>query len=302
MQKILITGAAGFIPSSLVDALLKSNNYYVVGIDNMLTGRREHVAEHKNYKFIKADANSFADMSTIMARYAFDYVFHYAAVVGVKRTLDNPSMVLNDTAGLKNILELSKNTGVERIFFSSSSEVYGEPVEVPQHEEHTALNSRLPYAIVKNLGESYLKSYYQEYGLNYTIFRFFNTYGERQSEDFVIAKFIAAAKRNDDLTIFGDGLQTRTFCYIKDNIDFTLKILKDKTLINEVVNVGHHEQKTLLETANTIKRVLGSESKIVHLPALEDGDMKRRQPDNSKMLSVLGRELTPFEEGLKKLL
>ncbi len=127
-------------------------------------------------------------------------------------------------------------------------------------------------------------------------------YGERQSEDFVIAKFIAAAKRNDDLTIFGDGLQTRTFCYIKDNIDFTLKILKDKTLINEVVNVGHHEQKTLLETANTIKRVLGSESKIVHLPALEDGDMKRRQPDNSKMLSVLGRELTPFEEGLKKLL
>ena len=107
----------------------------------------------------------------------FDYVFHYAAVVGVHRTLQNPLAVLRDIDGIRNILELSKNTGVKRVFYSSSSEVYGEPVEIPQNESTTPLNSRLPYAIVKNLGEAYFKSYQQEFGLDYTIFRFFNKIG-----------------------------------------------------------------------------------------------------------------------------
>jgi UDP-glucose 4-epimerase len=120
------------------------------------------------------------------------------------------------------------------VFFSSSSEVYGEPVHLPQNEETTPLNSRLPYAIVKNVGESYFRSYFQEFGLKYTIFRFFNTYGPKQSPDFVMAKFIQAAQKNEDITLYGDGMQTRTFCYIDDNIDACLLTMKDEKYSNGV--------------------------------------------------------------------
>lgn len=299
MKNILITGAAGFIPSSLADAFLATGRYKVVGVDNFLSGKKHNVPKHENYTFINADANNFNDMSTIMTRFDFDYVFHYAAVVGVQRTLKNPSWVLNDIAGFKNILDLAKNTGVKRVFYSSSSEVYGEPVEVPQHEETTPLNSRLPYAIVKNVGESYLKTYKQEFDLDYTIFRFFNTYGPKQSEEFVISKFITIAKNNADLTVYGDGLQTRTFCYINDNTDFTLKVLEEDLFVNDVVNIGHHKQITMLELAQLIKKVTGSKSKITHLPALEEGDMTRRQPDNGKMIKTLKRDLIDLEKGLQ---
>ena len=114
-------------------------------------------------------------------------------MVGVKRTLENPLKVLEDIKGIQSVLHLAKNTGVKRVFFASSSEVYGEPVEFPQNEFTTPLNSKLPYAIVKNVGEAFLKSYYLEHGLNYTIFRFFNTYGPKQSTDFVMSKFLRAA-------------------------------------------------------------------------------------------------------------
>lgn len=111
----------------------------------------------------------------------------------MKRTTDNPVSVLHDIDGIRNVLDLCKNTGVKRVFFSSSSEVYGEPVEFPQNEHTTPLNSKLPYAIVKNIGEAFLRSYHKEYGLDYTVFRFFNTYGPKQSKDFVVSKFIRAA-------------------------------------------------------------------------------------------------------------
>ena len=302
MKKVLVTGAAGFIPSSLIDELLKTGEYQVVGVDNFLSGKWVNVTEHPNYTFIRGDANDFNDISTVMTRYGFDYVFHYAAVVGVKRTLENPSMVLNDIQGIKNILDLAKNTGVQRIFFSSSSEVYGEPVEIPQHEETTPLNSRLPYAIVKNVGESYVRVYQQEYGLPYTIFRFFNTYGPKQSDEFVVSKFLRAALAGRDITIYGDGLQTRTFCYITDNTDFTLKILKDGTFINDVINVGHDRQYTMIELANLIIKLTDSSSKIVHLDPLKEGDMTRRQPDITKMKNILKRDLIPLEEGLALIL
>ncbi len=301
-RKILITGGAGFIGSSLAHKLSVDESNSIVIVDNLLTGDVQRVPERDNVKFIKADVNNTQEISSIFYNFSFDYVFHYAAVVGVKRTLENPILVLDDLKGMRNVLDLCKNTAVKRIFFSSSSEVYGEPVELPQNEHTTPLNSRLPYAIVKNVGEAFLKSYKQEYNLDYTIFRFFNTYGPLQSKDFVVSKFIAAALKDEDITIFGDGSQTRTFCYVDDNIDACVNSFLNNHYVNDVVNIGSDIVFTVLELAQMIIEVTNSQSKIVHLPPLEEGDMSRRQPDTSKMLQLLDREPMSLKDGLKELI
>ncbi|MBL7882495.1 MAG: NAD-dependent epimerase/dehydratase family protein [Bacteroidia bacterium] len=304
MIKILVTGGAGFIPSCIAEKLAEKAENSLVLVDNFLTGHPSKIpsSKHNNIKFIKCDVNNFQDISSVFYAYQFDYVFHYAAMVGVKRTQENPVSVLEDISGIKNVLMLSKNTGVKRVYFSSSSEVYGEPVEFPQNEHTTPLNSRLPYAIVKNIGEAYLKSFKQEYDLDYTIFRFFNTFGPKQSKDFVISKFISAALKNDDITIYGDGSQTRTFCYIDDNITATTNAFYQNKFINDVVNVGGDTEMPILEVAKLIIKLTGSQSKIIHLPALKDGDMTRRRPDTAKMRQLLNSEPLTLEQGLKKLL
>jgi len=300
MRNFLITGAAGFIPGALAETLLEDKNNFVVGVDNFLTGTRRNLPKADNFRFIKVDVNRSDDLGAVMLSYRFDYVFHYAAVVGVSRTLENPLLVLEDIKGIRNILHLSKNTGVRRFFFSSSSEVYGEPVEIPQNEHTTPLNSKLPYAIVKNVAEAFIKSYHKEHGLEYTIFRFFNTYGPRQSADFVLSKFICAALRNEDITVFGDGTQTRTFCYIDDNVTATVNSLSEASSLNEVINLGSDQEITIVELARKVIAATGSQSKIVHLPPLVEGDMRRRCPDNSRMRRLLKRDLLPLDEGLAR--
>jgi len=303
-KKVLITGGAGNIGSALVSALLDRKDIEVVVFDNLLTGSKRKLPSSKidNWTFIHGNVNDKNDISEVMLSRGFDYVYHYAAMVGVQRTQENPLAVLRDIEGIKNILELSKNTGVKRFHYSSSSEVYGEPVHIPQNETHTPLNSRVPYAVVKNVGESFIRSYHQEYDLNYSIFRFFNTYGPHQSRDFVVSKFLSAALKNEAITIYGKGDQTRTFCYIDDNIDFTLKCLDNDLLVNDVVNVGSSEVITILELAELIIRLTNSRSELIFLPPLQDGDMKRRQPDNGKMSKVLNRKLISIEDGILKML
>ena len=300
MTKILITGGAGNVGGALARKLVENPNYFVIVVDNLSTGSKSKLPskEFSNWSFINCDVNNYTSISEIMLVNQFDYVFHYAAVVGVKRTQENPIMVLDDIQGIKNILQLSKNSSVKRVFFSSSSEVYGEPVELPQNEETTPLNSRVPYAVVKNVGESFFRSYFKTYGLPFTIFRFFNTYGPNQSEDFVIAKFLKAALKGDDITIYGDGSQTRTFCYVDDNINTCVKILEDNLMMNDVINIGGAKEYKILDVAKLIIEKLNSKSKVVHLPALKDGDMTRRMPDNSKMIKIIKKDLISLDQGL----
>jgi len=300
-RTILVTGGAGFIGSCMVDKLIENPKNYVVVIDNLSTGNIKRLpTENKgNWKFIKCNCNEYRDIATVVTSYKFDYVFHFAAVVGVKRTLDNPVSVLSDIQGIKYILALCKNTGVQRVFFSSSSEVYGEPFEHPQNEMTTPLNSRLPYAVVKNVGEAFLRSYKQEYNLDYTIFRFFNTYGPKQSNDFVMTRFIKAALSGENITVYGDGSQTRTFCYRNDNIDACASTLYNNLHLNDTVNIGSDHEVTILELAKIIIQITGSKSKIVHLPPLNEGDMSRRKPDITKMKNLLGRPMTKLEDGIK---
>lgn len=300
MTRILITGGAGFIAGALAERLAANPDRQIVIVDNFETGIRANIpsSPHNTIQFIKCDVNDYRDISAVFFSHNFDFVFHYAALVGVQRTLANPVKVLRDLDGIRHILDLAKNTGVKRVFFSSSSEVYGEPFETPQNESTTPLNSRLPYAIVKNAGESWLRAYHTEYGLEYTIFRFFNTFGPRQSEDFVVTRFIRAALAGKPITIYGDGLQTRTFCYIHDNIEACVRIFENNEFINDVVNIGSDHEITILELAQAVIALTNSESTTEHLPALKEGDMSRRKPDIGKMRRILERQLTPLDEGL----
>lgn len=304
MNKILVTGGAGNIGSALIEKLIMHKDNYVVIVDDLSTGFLSKLPTNhpERWEFIKADVNNFQDISSIMVAHKFDYVFHFAAVVGVTRTQENPVKVLRDIDGIKNVLDLCKNTSVKRVFYSSSSEVYGEPVVLPQHEHTTPLNSRVPYAVVKNVGESFCKSYYQEYHLNYTIFRFFNTYGPNQSTDFVVSRFLAAALENKDITIYGDGSQTRTFTYVDDTVDTCLNCFYNNHQVNDVINIGNDQLCTILDLAKLIVHLSESRSRIVHLPPLKEGDMTRRQPDNGKMRLILGRPLITLEEGIRRML
>jgi nucleoside-diphosphate-sugar epimerase len=304
MTKILITGGAGFVGSYLAEKLISDSDNEVVILDDLSTGALYKLPQmpKENWRFVKADVNNYTEVAEVMLGSSFDFVFHFAALVGVKRTQDNPVKVLKDIDGIKNVLNLCKSTGVKRVFFSSSSEVYGEPVELPQHEETTPLNSRVPYAVVKNIGESFLRSYQKEYGLEYTIFRFFNTYGPKQSKDFVMTKFIAKALKNEDIVLFGSGDQTRTFCYIDDNVDTCLLAMQNNAVINDVMNIGGEFEVKIKDLAELIIRLTNSQSKITFAPALKEGDMIRRCPDIKKMKNILKRDRISLEEGIKKLL
>ncbi|MBK8443330.1 MAG: NAD-dependent epimerase/dehydratase family protein [Sphingobacteriales bacterium] len=301
---VLISGGAGFIGSSLAERLLQNPDFYVVIADNLLTGRKENLPPPSadNWEFAYCDINNYTELSALMERFSFHTVFHYAAVVGVQRTLQHPLWVMEDVKGIKNICELAAACQVQRFVYASSSEVYGISEHFPQHEEHTPLNARLPYAIVKNVGEAFCHAYFQEKGLNYNIFRFFNTYGNKQNPDFVVSKFIRAALRNEPLTVYGDGSQQRTFCFIADNLDATLYATEHAHTANQTFNIGNDAEVSVLELAKLIIDISGSSSEIIHLPALKEGDMPRRQPDVTRMKTLLQRPFTPLREGLQQVI
>lgn len=301
MRTILVTGGCGNIGSQLVKKLLEDEDNYVIVFDNLSTGRHTPDLSSKRCLLITGDINEEYDVEDLYG-FDIDYIFHLAAVVGVKRTQDDPLSVLRDIEGFKNVFSIAKSKLVKRVFFSSSSEVYGEPVWIPLNEETGPLNAKLPYAVVKNIGEVFCKTYKQMCDIDYTIFRLFNTYGPNQSTDFVVPRFIAAAKKNEDITIYGDGSQTRTFTYVDDTIEAMVKCLYEDSVKNDIINLGSSKMVSIRELAEIVIDLCGSKSKIVNLPPLKAGDMTRRQPDNTKMLKLLGRELLSLEAGIKKLI
>jgi len=278
--------------------------FKVIIFDNFQTGKKENLVElleNKNCSLVNGDVNIFDEIAPVFLKNKIDYVFHYAACVGVDRTLAHPISVLADIEGIKNILSLSATTKVKRVFYSSSSEVYGESLAFPQNEMSTPLNLRLPYAVVKNLGEVFIKAYHKEYGLNYTIFRFFNVYGPKQSDSFVMTKFIRQALENKDITIYGDGSQTRTFIYIDDNVEATSNAIFMDRSVNQVINIGNNIETPIKTLAEEIIRATGSKSRLKFLPPLAEGDMPRRMPDISLMRKIL--KVVPkvvLKDGIKK--
>ncbi len=302
----LVTGGAGFIGSHLCGALLDKGNK-VVCLDNLSTGSIGNISKllkNNNFILVKGDANKAQDIKPIFKTNNIDGTFHYAAVVGVKRTLENPLSVLQDVEGIKNVLELSLKNGRPKVVFSSSSEVYGEPRELPEREDGI-IDAKLPYASVKLIGENFLEAYWQKHNLKTCSLRFFNVYGPRQESSdygFVVGIFIKQVLEGRSPIVFGDGSQTRDFVYIDDNIEASIRAMESDESNGQVINIGIGRPITILNLANTVIDIAGKNGEIKPKFAKnERGDIRHRHPEISKMIKLLNfRPAISLKKGLKE--
>lgn len=312
MQKILVAGGAGFIGSHLSRSLLKKD-FEVICIDNLITGDIENIADlQKNQKF------SFIqeDISTTASTYLYhissiDYIFHLASPASPNKKNKNSYInhpietLLVNSRGTHNLLELAKRCSA-KFLFASTSEVYGDPLESPQKEDYfgnvNPVGIRSVYDEAKRFGETITMAYVRTYNLDARIIRIFNTYGPFMQIDDgrVVSNFINQAIKNKSLTIYGEGRQTRSFCYIDDMIKGIEKAMFTKNSEGEVLNLGNPDERTVREFAEIVKKLTKSQSDIVFEDLPED-DPKVRCPDISKAKKILGWEPSVIiEDGLKK--
>lgn len=299
----LVTGGAGFIGSWLCDRLVK-DGYNVLCIDNMSSGKRQNIAhllKNKKFEFMEHDVRKPMNI-----RGKIDYVFHMssrASPIDFKKYAIE--ILLTNSLGTKNALELAREKKA-RFLLASSSEAYGDPLEHPQKETYRGnvnpTGPRSPYDEGKRFAEALASAYHRCYGLNVRIARIFNTYGPRmrKNDGRVIPNFITQALNGRQITVYGNGQQTRSFCYIDDLINGLIKLMFTDGLSGEVVNLGTPNEIPILEVANLIKMMTNSKSKIVFRPIPQD-DPTRRRPDISKAKKLLGWKPTvSLEKGLQK--
>ena len=299
-QRIVITGVAGFIGSHLAATLL-DRGYAVVGIDNLLTGDVANIAHlaNRDFTFIKHDVTNY-----IYIDGPVDFVLHWASPASPIDYLVLPIPTLKVGAlGTHKALGLAKEKGATFVL-ASTSEVYGDPLEHPQTESYwgnvNPIGPRGVYDEAKRFAEAMTVAYHRYHNLDTKIVRIFNTYGPRMRVDDgrAVPAFISQALRNQDVTVFGDGSQTRSFTYITDLVDGIIRLMLSN--VNDPVNIGNPHEMTIEEIAKTIIRMTGSKSRIVHRPLPTD-DPKVRQPDITRARTLLGWEPNvPLEEGLVK--
>jgi dTDP-glucose 4,6-dehydratase len=302
MPRAVITGAAGFIGSHLSETLL-GRGWTVVGIDNLLTGSVDNIAHltGQDFTFIKHDVTNY-----IYVDGPVDVVFHWASPASPIDYLELPIPTLKVGAlGTHKALGLAKAKNA-RFVIASTSEVYGDPLEHPQKETYwgnvNPVGPRGVYDEAKRFAEAMTMAYHRYHGVDTKIVRIFNTYGPRMrlNDGRAVPAFMSQALRGEDVTIFGTGKQTRSFCYVSDLVEGILKLADSKE--NDPVNIGNPQEMTIEEIARTIIRMTGSSSKLVHRPLPED-DPKVRQPDITRARTLLGWEPTVgLEEGLTKTL
>lgn len=294
---VLVTGGAGFIGSHLCEELLKEGAK-VVCFDNLFTGKKEnieHLEENKNFRFVYGDSNKLDDLMKVFDEYKFDYIFHYAAVLGVKRVEEDPFLVMPDLIGIEHLLKLAKTHKIKKVIFASSSEAYGNTAELPLKEDtgyelnnNQGDNVHL-YALVKLMGEKMMKIYNDRFNVPTCSLRFFNVFGPRQESSaygFVVGVFIKQILDGKSPTIFGDGYQTRDFIFVKDNVQLAIKALIDPGTDGEVINIGVGRQTTILDLAERLIRISGKKTRVKFLPARKY-EIKYRSPDVTKMKRLL---------------
>jgi dTDP-glucose 4,6-dehydratase len=298
MPRAVITGAAGFIGSHLADTLL-DRGYSVVGIDNLLTGDLANIAHlaGRDFLFIKHDVTNF-----IYVDGPVDVVLHWASPASPIDYLELPIQTLKVGAlGTHKALGLAKAKGA-RFVIASTSEVYGDPLVHPQTEGYwgnvNPIGPRGVYDEAKRFAEAMTVAYHRYHGVDTKIVRIFNTYGPRMrvKDGRAVPNFISQALRGEDVTVYGDGRQTRSLCYITDLVDGVLRLMLSDA--HGPINIGNPAELTIEEIARTIIRMIGSSSRIVH-KALPEDDPKVRRPDITQARAVLGWEPTvPLAEGL----
>lgn len=308
-MKILIAGGSGFIGSHLSKRLLNDGNE-IICVDNLITGSKHNIEEFLNnpkFKFINHDVTKPIP-EDIMA----EVVFHLASPASPNHhsiisyhSLPMETMMVN-TVGTLELLKFAQKNNA-KFLFASTSEIYGDPLEHPQNEEYrgnvSTIGPRSVYDEAKRFGET-LTSHYWRNGVDARIARIFNTYGPNMhKDDFrMVANFIIQALKNESITVFGDGTQTRSLCYIDDLVEGLVRLMFNEGTTGQVVNLGNPEEHTVKEYAEIIKKLTNSTSEIVFSESLPQDDPLRRQPDISKAMKLLGWEpKTPLTEGLPRM-
>lgn len=298
-MRVLVTGAAGFIGSHLCDALI-GEGHMVIGADNFITGSREnlmHLVNESRFDFYKQDISEPFDLGKV------DYVFNFASPASpVDYSQYGVETLKAGSHGTMNALEIAKRYGA-KFLQASTSECYGDPLEHPQKETYwgnvNPIGPRSVYDESKRFAEALAVAYRRYYNVETKIVRIFNTYGPRLqvNDGRVISNFMKQALRGEDLTVYGDGSQTRSFCYVSDAIDGILRLGRSE--LSGPVNIGNPNEFTILECANQVLRVTGSKSKIAYKPLPQD-DPKQRRPDITLARAKLGWEAkVQLEEGLR---
>ncbi len=302
-MRTLITGGAGFLGSHLCDYLL-DRGHTVVCVDNLITGSTHniaHLAGNKNFSFVEHDV-----AEPISVKGPFDYVLHFASPASPMDYGKYPlETLMTGSLGTRNTLELSLEGGA-RFMLASTSEVYGDPLEHPQREDYHGnvdiTGPRAVYDEAKRFAETITMAYHRKHRLDVRIARIFNTYGPRMrlGDGRVIPTFMEQAINGEDLTVFGRGTQTRSFCYYRDMVEGLYGLLISDVI--EPVNIGDPNEMPVIELAMMVLEISGAGSGIKHLD-LPKGDPKMRKPDISRAKNLLAWEpLTPLEEGLTETL
>jgi dTDP-glucose 4,6-dehydratase len=298
-MRVLVTGAAGFLGSHLTDALL-AEGHSVIGVDNLCTGSMrnlEHLAREPKFEFVKADISEAFDPKRV------DYVFNFASPASpVDYYRLGIETLMVGSAGTKNALDIARKYGA-KLLHASTSECYGDPSVHPQTEEYwgnvNPIGIRSVYDEAKRFSEALVMAYNRYHSVDTHLVRIFNTYGPRLQKDDgrVISNFVIQALKGENLTVYGEGAQTRSFCYVTDEIQGILGL--SRTNEHMPVNVGNPTEWTILECAKAVLRVTGSKSEIVYCPLPQD-DPIQRQPDISKARKLFGWEpKIDLETGLK---
>lgn len=298
-MRVLVTGAAGFLGSHLTDALL-ADDHSVVGVDNLCTGSLDNLSHLQNeprFHFVEQDIIEPFDLGPV------DYVFNFASPaspVDYARLGVETLRVGSD--GTRNALDIAHRYQA-KFLHASTSECYGDPSVHPQTEDYwgnvNPIGPRSVYDEAKRFSEALIMAYHRYYGVDTRMARIFNTYGPRlqKNDGRVISNFVMQALRGEDLTVYGDGSQTRSFCYVSDEIDGILRLSRSDEHLP--TNIGNPHEWTILECARTVLKVTGSSSRIVYRPLPQD-DPSQRQPDISKAKRLLGWEpKIDLETGLR---
>ncbi len=301
-MKTLVTGGAGFLGSHLCDYLLK-NDHYVICMDNLITGSSDNLKHINSDKFIfiKHDITKYIEIEEDL-----DFIFHFASPASPVDYLRYPIKTLKVGAlGTHNVLGLAKAKKA-RILLASTSEVYGDPKVHPQNEDYwgnvNPVGPRGVYDEAKRFAEAMTMAYHKKHNIETRIARIFNTYGIRMRKDDgrVIPTFVNQALKGEDITVFGDGNQTRSFCHVSDMIEGIYKLMMSDYILP--INLGDPDEMTILELAKYIKKITNSKSKIVFHP-LPENDPKTRKPDISRAKKILEWEpKISFEKGMEEFI